>query len=239
MDEGRLSPPGCTSAPTCRPIHNSQEGMITMRCTATCASPILLTALAAACAAPDLPPMQSNGQIHTFDLDAEMFFLAEVDQISNDFTVTVTDPGGEVLREVDGRTRGIETIRFETEAAGAYEVAITAADSVSEKTISDCYNITYTNVDQTITSLHPSYRTGIQSTPSEVLGPRGDGLANSADRRFSGTTRRGGLAPARLVRPIARRAAVPAATRQRGPSPCRLGGPSRDDRSGRRGRFAP
>ncbi len=103
-----------------------------MRCTATCAPPILLTALAAACAAPDLPPMQSNGQIHTFELDAEMFFLAEVDQISNDFKVTVTDPDGEVLREADGRTGGIETIRFETEAAGAYEVAITATDTTDE-----------------------------------------------------------------------------------------------------------
>ena len=72
--------------------------------------------------------MQSNGQMHTFELDAEMFFLAEVDQISNDFTVTVTGPDGETVREVDGRTRGIETIRFETEAAGAYEVAITATD---------------------------------------------------------------------------------------------------------------
>ena len=103
-----------------------------MRSTATSAAPILLTALAAACAAPDLPPMQSNGQVHAFELDAETFFLAEVDQISNDFTVTVTGPDGEVLREVDGRTRGIETIQFETEAAGTYEVAITATDTTSE-----------------------------------------------------------------------------------------------------------
>ena len=103
-----------------------------MRRTATCAPLILLTALATACAAPDLPPMQSDGQIHTFELDAEMFFLAEVDQIANDFTVTVTGPDGETLREVDGRTRGIETIQFETEAAGAYEVAITARDTTDE-----------------------------------------------------------------------------------------------------------
>ena len=99
-----------------------------MRSTATCATLILLTALAAACAAPDLPPMQSGGQTHAFELDAETFFLAEVDQISADFTVTVTGPDGETLREVDGRTRGIETIRFETEAAGTYEVAIAAND---------------------------------------------------------------------------------------------------------------
>ncbi|MCY4397838.1 MAG: serine hydrolase [Gemmatimonadetes bacterium] len=103
-----------------------------MRSIATRATPILLTVLATACAAPDLPPMQSNGQIHAFELDAETFFLAEVDQISHDFTVTVTSPDGEVLREVDGRTRGIETIRFETEAAGAYEVAITARDTTDE-----------------------------------------------------------------------------------------------------------
>ncbi|MDE2805607.1 MAG: serine hydrolase [Gemmatimonadota bacterium] len=102
-----------------------------MRSTATPATLIPLTALAAlaaACAAPDMPPMQSDGQVHTFDLDAETFFLAEVDQVSNDFTVTVTGPDGETVTEVDGRTGGIETIRFETEAAGAYEVAITAND---------------------------------------------------------------------------------------------------------------
>ena len=99
-----------------------------MRSTAPSAALIVLATLAAACAAPDLPPMQSGGQTHTFELDAETFFLAEVDQISNDFKVTVTSPDGEVLSEVDGRTRGIETIRFETEAAGAYEVAIAATD---------------------------------------------------------------------------------------------------------------
>ena len=106
-----------------------------MRNTATPATLILLTALgtlAAACAAPDMPPMQSDGQVHTFDLDAETFFLAEVDQVSNDFTVTVTGPDGETVTEVDGRTRGVETIRFETEAAGAYEVAITANDTTDE-----------------------------------------------------------------------------------------------------------
>lgn len=102
-----------------------------MRGTATHATLILLTALgtlAAACAAPDMPPMQSDGQTHTFDLDAGTFFLAEVDQISNDFTVTVTGPDGETVSEVDGRTSGIETIRFETKATGTYEVAITAND---------------------------------------------------------------------------------------------------------------
>lgn len=102
-----------------------------MRYTATQATLILLTALgalAAACAAPDMPPMQSDGQIHTFELDAGTVFLAEVDQISNDFTVTVTGPDGETVSEVDGRTSGIETIRFETEEAGTYEVAITAND---------------------------------------------------------------------------------------------------------------
>jgi len=103
-----------------------------MRSTATRTPLILLIALMAACAAPDLPPMQSSGQIHTFQLDAEMFFLAELDQISNDFMVTVTGPDGETLREVDGRTGGIETIQFETDAAGAYEVAITATDTTGE-----------------------------------------------------------------------------------------------------------
>jgi len=106
--------------------------MTPMRSTATRTPLILLIALMAACAAPDLPPMQSSGQIHTFQLDAEMFFLAELDQISNDFMVTVTGPDGETLREVDGRTGGIETIQFETDAAGAYEVAITATDTTGE-----------------------------------------------------------------------------------------------------------
>ena len=99
-----------------------------MRSTETCPPLILLTALAAACAAPDVPPMQSNGQSHTFELDAETFFLAELDQISNDFAVTVTGPDGEVLREVDDRTGGIEIIRFETGDAGTYEVNIAAND---------------------------------------------------------------------------------------------------------------
>ena len=99
-----------------------------MRSTATCPPLVLLAALAAACAAPDSPPMQSNGLTHAFELDAETFFLAELDQISNDFAVTVTGPDGQVLREVDGRTGGIETIRFETETAGTYEVNIAAND---------------------------------------------------------------------------------------------------------------
>ncbi len=106
-----------------------------MRSTANPATLILLTVLgtlAAACGAPDMPPMQSDGQTHTFELDAGTFFLAEVDQIANDFTVTVTGPDGETVTEVDGRTSGIETIRFETEAAGAYEVAITASDTTDE-----------------------------------------------------------------------------------------------------------
>jgi len=109
--------------------------MMKMRSTATPATLILLTALgtlAAACAAPDMPPMQSDGQTHTFELEAGTFFLAEVDQISNDFTVTVTDPDGETVTEVDGRTGGIETIRFETEAAGTYEIAIAASDTTDE-----------------------------------------------------------------------------------------------------------
>ncbi len=99
-----------------------------MRSTAPSSALIVFATLVSACAAPDMPPMQSDGQTHTFELDAETFFLAEVDQISNDFKVTVTGPDGEVLSEVDGRTHGIETIRFETEAAGTHEVAITATD---------------------------------------------------------------------------------------------------------------
>ena len=99
-----------------------------MRSTAPSAAFIVLAALATACAAPDMPPMQSDGQVRSFELDAETFFLAEVDQIANDFKVTVTSPDGEVVSEVDGRTRGIETIRFETEAPGAYDVAIAATD---------------------------------------------------------------------------------------------------------------
>ncbi len=73
-------------------------------------------------------------------------------------------------RDAAGQEReGVEVLR------GNPDMVAAVADSVSRKIISDCYDITYTNVDQTITSLHPSYRTGIQSTPSEVLGPRGDG----------------------------------------------------------------
>ncbi len=109
--------------------------------TAPAAIPTLMLAatLASACAAPDAapPPMQSNGQVHAFELEADVFFLAEVDQISNDFTVTVTGPDGETLREVDGRTGGIETIVFETEAAGAHEIEIAANDGeVGEFTFS-------------------------------------------------------------------------------------------------------
>ena len=131
MERERLTPRGRLVTTTGWPVDNNREGMTKMRSTATQATLILLTALgtlAAGCAAPDMPPMQSDGQTHTFELDAGTFFVAEVDQIANDFTVTVTGPDGETVSEVDGRTSGIETIRFETEATGTYEVAITAND---------------------------------------------------------------------------------------------------------------
>ena len=138
-------------------------------------------------------------------------------------------------RDAAGKPReGVEVLR------GNPDMVAAVADSVSEKTISDCYNSTYTNIDQAITSLHPSYRTGIQSTPSEV--PWTPWRRSRKLRRPPiqwNHEQRCSLAPARLVRVIVRRAAVPAATRQRGPSPSRLGGPSRDDRPGRRERFAP
>ncbi len=89
---------------------------------------VALTVFAAACAAPESPVIESDAETRTFELAAETFFLAEVDQIANDFAVTVTGPDGDVLREVDGRTGGIETVWFETDAAGAYEVAISAND---------------------------------------------------------------------------------------------------------------
>ena len=111
-----------------------------MRSTATHPAPILLTALAAACAAPDsggTPPgsamegtLAAGADTHTLmlDLDADMFVLGEVDQASVDVTVTVTSPSGETLRSADARTRGIESFRFETDAAGTYEVEVVAND---------------------------------------------------------------------------------------------------------------
>ena len=110
-----------------------------MRSTAPCAAPILLTALVAACAAPDSgavrPVSSTMGSLvpgasatHTLDLDAGTFVLGEVDQTSVDVAVTVTDPSGGTVREVDGRTRGLESFHFETEAAGTYEVTATAND---------------------------------------------------------------------------------------------------------------
>lgn len=57
-----------------------------------------------------------------------MFVLGEVDQTSIDVTVTVTDPSGETLREVDARTGGIESFHFETGTSGTYEVTVAAND---------------------------------------------------------------------------------------------------------------
>ncbi len=71
-------------------------------------------------------------------------------------------------RDAAGHEReGVEVLR------GNPDMVAAVADSVSEKTVSDCYNITYMTSDQAITSLRPSSRTGIESTVLEVLGPRG------------------------------------------------------------------
>ncbi len=68
-------------------------------------------------------------------------------------------------RDAAGKLReGVEVLR------GNPDMVAAVADSVSEDIISDCYNITYMTNDQAITSLHPSSRTGSQSTPSEDLG---------------------------------------------------------------------
>ncbi len=113
-----------------------------MRSTATYAALILLTALAAACRVQDsraVRPVSSTAgtlaagsrDTHTLDLDADMFVFAEVHQTDVDVTVTVTAPSGETLRDVDARTRGIESFQFETEAAGTYEIGV-AADGDEE-----------------------------------------------------------------------------------------------------------
>ena len=60
-----------------------------------------------------------------------MFVFGEVHQADVNVTVTVTAPSGETLREVDARTRGIESFQFETEAAGTYEIEV-AADGEEE-----------------------------------------------------------------------------------------------------------
>lgn len=110
-----------------------------MRSTAACVSPILLIALAAACTGLDSGAGRQAGstagslvpggsETHALDLDAGMFVHGEVDQQSVDVTVTVTDPSGGTVREVDGRTRGLESFNFETEAAGTYVVTVAADD---------------------------------------------------------------------------------------------------------------
>ena len=110
-----------------------------MRSTAACVPPILLIALSAACTGLDSGAGRQAGSTagslvpggsatHTLDLDAGMFVHGEVDQQSVDVAVTVTDPSGETVREVDGRTRGLESFNFETEAAGTYVVTVAADD---------------------------------------------------------------------------------------------------------------
>ena len=47
---------------------------------------------------------------------------------------------------------------------------VAVADSVSEKTISDCDNITYMTNDQAITSLHPSSHTGTRERSKDLPG---------------------------------------------------------------------
>ena len=110
-------------------------------------------------------------------------------------------------RDATGKPReGVEVLRGDPNEVAA------VADSVSEKTISDCYNITYMTSDQAITSLRPSSRTGIQSTVSEVLGPVD---SNPGRLRIPTPTGSG---------PIFGRAAVPASTRLHGPNPSRPDG---------------
>ena len=79
-------------------------------------------------------------------------------------------------RDAAGKLReGVEVLR------GNPDMVAAVADSVSGKTISECHNITYTAIGQAITSLHPSSRTGIQSTPSEGLGPAGRFSCDSSE----------------------------------------------------------
>ncbi len=123
------------------PIRHNIEGKATMRSTVTCTALILLTALAAACAMDSRaarPVSSSAGTLaagssdtHALDLDADMFVFGEVHQTDVDVTVTVTAPSGETLRDVDTRTRGIESFQFETETAGTYEIEV-AADGEEE-----------------------------------------------------------------------------------------------------------
>ena len=113
--------------------------MTKMRSTPPLAPAIVLAALAAACAGPNSgsvePASVTAGTLaagasaaHTLDLGTDMFVLAEVRQASVDVTVTVTDPSGATVSEVDGRERGIESFNFETEGAGTYEVTVAAND---------------------------------------------------------------------------------------------------------------
>ncbi len=108
-----------------------------MRSTATYLPLILLTALAVSCEVQDpgtVRPVSSTAgdlaagaaDTHTLDLAADMFVLGEVHQTDVDVTVTVTAPSGETLRDVDMRTRGVESFHFETESAGTYEIEVTA-----------------------------------------------------------------------------------------------------------------
>ena len=97
---------------------------------------------------------------------------------------------GYLLGERDAAAKpreGVEVLRGDPNEVAA------VADSVSEETISDCYNITYTTSGQAITSLHPSSRTGIQSTPSEGLGPAGRNCSVRPWRATDCADRGGGL----------------------------------------------
>lgn len=62
--------------------------------------------------------------VYTFELEADRFVRAEVDQLSVDVEVRVLGPDGARLARADGPPRGPERVQFESEVAGTHRIEV-------------------------------------------------------------------------------------------------------------------
>jgi CubicO group peptidase (beta-lactamase class C family) len=69
-----------------------------------------------------LPPKSTHG--FTIDLKKDQFVFGEVNQITADVEIRITNPNGEQVAKIDGPARGPEILQFESSEAGTYRVEV-------------------------------------------------------------------------------------------------------------------
>ena len=69
--------------------------------------------------------MSDSEHRYTIDLNENTFVFGEVDQLTVDVVVTILDPEGDQVRQLDSPARGPEKFTFETDVAGRYVIEVT------------------------------------------------------------------------------------------------------------------